>query len=183
MEKLSKSGTRTIFLDLDGVVYNFDSMWQKMFMVDKRIPTDRKTRNERWQKFVDEKCFEKLEMLPDAMHLIESLKEYERKGLICVEILSSAGGKHTIAEVRQQKLRHLKADGIKWKTNIVDQSSHKAEYARPDALLIDDYKTNTDAFVEAGGQAILYSGSVDEKFTKSLLQFIHTTQKDIFTNA
>ena len=148
---------RTIFLDLDGVVYNFDSMWQKLFNIDKRVRVDRKTQDRRWQTFVDEKSFEKLEMLPDANQLIQCLKEYEQRGIIQVEILSSAGGKHTIEEVRQQKLRHLNTHGIEWKANIVDRASYKKDYARADALLIDDHHVNTDAFIAAGGKAVLYT--------------------------
>ena len=39
---------------------------------------------------------------------------------------------------------------------IVNKGTEKAYYAEPSALLIDDFKKNCDAFIEAGGQAVQY---------------------------
>ena len=86
------------------------------------------------------------------------LPYWKSKG-INVEILSST--MHTNpnrASLADQKIKWLKANGFEHlKANLVEGSLCKQEYARPGALLIDDYDRTIGQFIKAGGYAIQYT--------------------------
>lgn len=74
------------------------------------------------------------------------------KSLNC-EILSHAS--HTTAKVG--KKQWLCSNNINFKANLVSNREDKAKFANPDAILIDDMKSNVDEFIDAGGNAILHT--------------------------
>ncbi|MDX1700382.1 MAG: hypothetical protein R3250_07175, partial [Melioribacteraceae bacterium] len=53
--------------------------------------------------------------------------------------------------------------GPSWLENnfIPVGSGGKTKYAKPNAILIDDYDTNVDPFIEAGGQGIVHKNADD----------------------
>ena len=73
-----------------------------------------------------------------------------------VEILSSSGGARFHFEVVEQKDFWLRTHGIFYKINIVPGRKFKAEYAKPNVVLIDDTKEIIDSFNAAGGIGILH---------------------------
>lgn len=139
-----------LYLDMDGVLTDFEEMFAQRFGYPATSVRARKNFSTEWPIFVKEKLFEKLEWHPGGKELLEFIRGYPIK----VEILSSSGGLEFHDEVKEQKKIWLKENGIDYKANVVPGRSKKKEYARPDAILIDDTQENTDQFTDAGGAGI-----------------------------
>jgi hypothetical protein len=143
-----------IYLDMDGVLANFDKQYELVFGAR---PTDIKDRTKHfwshWDEFVTGKNFTKLELLPDAKTLMKACDLLQ----VPVEILSSTGNEKYYNEIAAQKTEWLKAHGITYKTNFVAGGSKKAQFADPWNILVDDTPKVVDAYVKAGGTAILHT--------------------------
>lgn len=155
----------TIYLDLDGVVANFEKRYKELFgMKPSEVSKKEKYRElyfwTHWDDFVNGKNFETLELLPDANELIEYLRNLNREG-INVEILSSSGGEKHHEVVVPQKKAWLQAVGIEFKPNIVCGGKAKAAFAQPSSILIDDTERLITEFNAAGGIGILHTSAYD----------------------
>ena len=78
-----------IYLDLDGVLCNFEKRYIELYNEAPSVMREKKLSSKNWHNFVQTKQFEKLEYFPGAKDLIK----YVNKTKIPVEILSSSGGK------------------------------------------------------------------------------------------
>jgi hypothetical protein len=120
-----------IYLDMDGVLCNFE---RRYFELYKELPgsmRDRKEFNVHWHDFIATKQFETLDWYP--------------------------GGNKYHDEVARQKRVWLENNGLdKLKANVVPGRKHKAEYATPNTILIDDTQDIIQSFNAAGGIGILH---------------------------
>ncbi len=143
-----------IYLDMDGVLCDFYKRYNEIFKVDlehKRSHGEKVTLE--WDKFVDGKNFESLDWHPGGIELLKFIISLD----IPVEILSSSGGQCHHEEVKRQKKVWLKRHHIDFTANIVPGRALKANYAKPDVILIDDTEDVIDDFNMAGGIGILHS--------------------------
>ena len=141
-----------IYLDMDGVLTNFESRWAELFGGPAQVVRDRKNFNNEWPQFVEKGAFETLDWFPGGQELLK----YIQSKNVTVEILSSSGGVKFHFEVVEQKDFWLRTHGIFYKINIVPGRKFKAEYAKPNVVLIDDTKEIIDSFNAAGGIGILH---------------------------
>jgi PAS domain-containing protein len=151
MKKFTK-----IYLDLDGVVCNFEKRYEEMFGV---TPSDSRSLKEfspNWTKFIEDQQFETLDWYPGGQELLSFIRQID----LDVEILSSSGGKKYHNQVTEQKMKWLQDHGIDYKANIVPGRRKKAEYAKPDTILIDDTPDVIESFDAAGGVGILHKDAV-----------------------
>lgn len=106
----------------------------------------------------------------DVLRLL-LLPYWKEKG-INVEILSST--MHTNPNRQSlidQKMKWLKANGFgHLKTHLVEGSLCKQEYARPGALLIDDYDRTIGQFIKQGGYAIQYTNLNEVMYKLQLIE-------------
>lgn len=139
-----------IFLDMDGVIANFDKSYSSIFGVNCRDDPVRKN----WNKFIlEHNGFESLEMMPDAKELIEFLFSLKKK----IVILSCAGKLETFAEVSSQKNKWLNNNGLGHLSRIYTfTKAEKASVATPSSILIDDSIQCIEPFKAAGGVGILH---------------------------
>jgi hypothetical protein len=141
-----------IYLDMDGVVANFEKRYIELFNESPGSSRDRKEFSNNWTKFIEGKNFETLDWWPGGPELIT----YLGKNKLDVEILSSSGGNKYHDLVVEQKKKWIETFNLPetWKVNIVAGRKKKAEFATPDSILIDDTLDVIEAFNKAGGIGI-----------------------------
>ena len=145
-----------IYLDMDGVLADFDKQYELLFGV-RPVDTENRTKHfwSHWDDFVIGKNFAKLELMPGAEALMRACDLLK----VPVEILTSTGNEKHYDTIAAQKTEWLKAHNITYKPNFVAGGLKKAEYADPWSILIDDTPKVVDAYVKAGGTAILHTNA------------------------
>ena len=139
---------------MDGVLADFDKQYELLFGV-RPVDTENRTKHfwSHWDDFVIGKNFAKLELMPGAEVLMKACDALK----VPVEILTSTGNEKHYDTIAAQKTEWLKAHNITYKPNFVAGGLKKAEYADPWNILIDDTPKVVDAYVKAGGTAILHT--------------------------
>lgn len=149
------SKVKVIYVDMDGVLCNFNKLYVEMFNVSPD-QTDKKDFGANFRKLIDEKGFEKLEPMQDFWSLITHLNFFP----VPKEILSSTARQDSHEEISRQKATWLARMGINYKQNFVPGKHLKAQYATPDSILIDDTVSVIDAWNKAGGIGVLHKNAV-----------------------
>jgi len=139
-----------IYLDMDGVIADFSKKYRELYKIYPHEADTYKTFDGFFIKFIESREFTKLDLMPDAMKLIEYLKSLS----IPTEILSSTSSEKRDADIREQKLEWLKNHGIDFPAILVPGKRHKKNYSNAKSLLIDDTEQNISQWREAGGVAI-----------------------------
>jgi hypothetical protein len=158
---------------MDGVICDFYKRYYEIFNVD--LPSARSHGEKislEWNKFVEGKNFETLDWHAGGLELLKFIISLD----IPVEILSSSGGHTHHEEVKKQKKVWLKRHHIDFTANIVPGRKLKANYAKPDIILIDDTEDVIDDFNMAGGIGILHTDADKTiKIVQSILDdtYIH----------
>lgn len=146
---------KKIYVDMDGVIANFQKKWIELYGLDPEMThKHKKDGKEKFKKFVEDKEFAVLELMPDAKMLIEYLNDKLED--IPKEILSSTANEKYFDNISQQKNVWLNRNDIDWKPNYVPGKSHKYTYAEKGYVLIDDDKQNIEDWNKAGGTGILH---------------------------
>ena len=151
-----------LYLDMDGVLCNFEKRFTELYGKDALGARDRKNFTTNWPNFIMDGNFENLEWFPggkELLHFIQYATDWE------VEILSSSGGEKFHSEVAAQKVVWLCNKGIPYKANIVPGRKHKTAYATPETILIDDTEDIIVNFNAAGGLGILHK-DINETLAK-----------------
>ena len=151
-----------LYLDMDGVLCNFEKRFTELYGKDALGSRDRKNFTTNWPNFIMDGNFESLEWFPGGKELLDFIQnetDWE------VEILSSSGGEKFHSEVAAQKVVWLCDKGIPYKANIVPGRKHKTAYATPETILIDDTEDIIVNFNAAGGLGILHK-DINETLAK-----------------
>jgi hypothetical protein len=155
----------TLYLDMDGVLCNFDKAYRSL----RTHATDGK----RFRAAVmDYHIFEDLEFMPDTQELLNYVTKLDS---ITIEILTSMGTFETDQgnEAKRQKQKWLDKWNIPYKANFVRSKEEKAKYAHDRAILVDDSPGCINPFVVKGGHGILHTKSSDT------IQQIHDTIRGV----
>jgi len=146
-----------IYLDMDGVICDFQDRYKKLF--DSLPERDDKTKTfyKNFDKFIEGRNFADLNMMEGSITLIHTLEKlYEEYGIV-TEILSSTASEKRHENIKQQKEEWLKTHGITFKQNFVPGKQLKYKFAEPTALIIDDTVSVIDDWRRAGGRAIWHN--------------------------
>lgn len=136
----------TIFVDMDGVIADFDKRYFELFGEAK----SKEKFNERFQQFIESRQFETLDLLPGAIKLINFLSAYN----IPKRILSSTARPIYYRKISDQKQVWLKNNFIRWPQIFVPGASIKRHWATPNSILIDDHLLNIEDWNKNGGIGI-----------------------------
>ena len=158
---------KTIFLDMDGVLDDFDKhadeleLWREdIHKID-------------WKKLnaIGSKFWAEIEPFENGLYLYHKLLELCQEHGISLKILSAGRG----AKCRFGKIEWLTkyCPEIPIENVIIkNKGIEKAQEASPDSILIDDLEKNIIAFKEAGGQVFHYKNNPEEciDYCRSLLK-------------
>ena len=131
-----------------------------------------KVKNVYWTKFIEQKYFEKLDVLTQVKTLSDSLKLLKGKyPETRVEILGSTGNQENHHKVSEQKKIWLKSnkneiDIFFDRYNFVSGRKLKQNYATTNSILIDDTLSNCEEFRNAGGMAFHVDNNMNELTNK-----------------
>lgn len=143
----------TLYLDMDGVLCNFDKAYRQY---DPQKEDRKKFRSA----VMDFKIFEDLEFMPDAQELLNYVSALDG---ITIEILTSMGtfdGQQGMA-AKIQKQKWLDSKNIPYRANFVRCKEEKAQYATEKSILVDDSIGCITPFNAKGGHGILHTTSRD----------------------
>jgi hypothetical protein len=141
----------TLYLDMDGVLANFDKAY--------RVYDPEKNDRKKFRSSVLEgKIFENLEMMPNAMSLLQFVQSYDD---VNIEILTSKGtfDAEQGLEAARQKQIWLNKHKIPYKANFTRTKTEKSLYAHQFSILIDDSIGCIEPFNQKGGRGILHNDS------------------------
>ena len=145
-----------IYLDMDGVIADFDARYKQLYKIYPSEADTYKVFDGFFTQFIADEQFAKLDLLPDAVELIEYLKTLS----IPTEILSSTSSERRDADIRKQKLEWLDKHDIRFPVNLVPGKRFKKDYSNPSVLLIDDTSVNIDQWRKEGGIGILHTDTL-----------------------
>jgi len=146
-----------IYLDMDGVICDFQDRYKKLFNSLPERDDKTKTFYKNFDKFIEGRNFADLNMMEGSITLIHTLEKlYEEYGIV-TEILSSTASEKRHETIKEQKEEWLKTHGITFKQNFVPGKQLKYKFAEPTALIIDDTVSVIDDWRRAGGQAIWHN--------------------------
>ena len=158
---------KKIYLDMDGVLTDFEGRFAKKFGYPAMAVRDRKNFSKEWPEFIEDREFETLEWHPGGEELLKFIRKHPE---IPVEMLTSSGGQKHHNEVARQKKVWLKKMGIAYKPNVVPGRKYKTEYAAEGVVLIDDTEEIINNFNAAGGIGIHHTDvNITVKTLQSLL--------------
>ena len=150
---------KTIFVDMDGVLCDFDKKYTELF---KRTPQEVRSDRENklysihWHEFVDQSAFTSLDWFEGGEKLVEYLKSLDK---VQKCILSSAGGFDRHIDVQSQKLYWLHLKDIMWPAVIVPGRRFKSGFASSSAFMIDDTPDVIHSFIDKGGKGIIHTNA------------------------
>jgi 5'(3')-deoxyribonucleotidase len=145
---------KTIYLDMDGVIANFDKDYYSIFGVNCRDDPDKGN----WNKFISLEGFKTLSMMPDAQVLLD----YLQSNYTNIIILSCAGRKETYTEVCLQKIKWLENNKIGHLPRAFTfTKKEKGLFGHPSCILIDDSIQCIEPFVQNNGNGALHTSAVD----------------------
>lgn len=145
-----------IYLDMDGVIADFDKRYKARYKMLPREAEEHKEFDKFFTQFIADGEFATLDLMPDAMELINYLRTLK----VPTEILSSSASEKRDPDIRPQKLEWLKNNNIEFPAIIVPGKRHKKDYSNKNTLLIDDTQVNIDQWRREGGIGILHTDAL-----------------------
>jgi hypothetical protein len=148
-----------IFVDIDGVLANFDKKMKTLFpdFSFAFIRKDKDAMSRMWKEILDYnkaggRFWAELELLPDAKKLMRNVRHLD------TEILTSTGGAPDAGPMKKEWISRNIDPNIK--VNLVTASKKKAEYVKgKNYVLIDDQFESVKPWKAAGGIGILHSST------------------------
>ena len=151
MHKITK-----IYLDMDGVIADFNKRYKELYKMEPKEAEDKKEFYKFFDEFIATKQFATLDLMPDAVLLLNYLSKLN----IPTEILSSTASEKRDADIRAQKLMWLQTHNIGFKVNLVPGKRLKKDFSNANSILIDDTPVNIDQWRREGGVGILHTDTI-----------------------
>ena len=152
---------RTIFLDMDGVVADFDTFASNL--LGRQIGWHQSkfdlTKDE-WEKLgAVDRLYYQLPLMPDATKLVAYVKSLSTR--FNVQFLTAVPRRTTMPEARADKQAWVDKYFPGMRMDIGPYSHDKQKWCSPGDILVDDRPSNIEEWKAAGGIAIYHTGDVD----------------------
>jgi 5'(3')-deoxyribonucleotidase len=152
---------RTIFLDMDGVVADFDSfasslLGRKIGWHESKFDLTK----EEWAKLSSvDRLYYNLPLMPDATKLVAYVKSLSTR--FNVQFLTAVPRRTTMPEARADKQAWVDKYFPGMRMDIGPFSHDKQKWCNPGDILVDDRPSNIEEWKAAGGVAIYHTGEVN----------------------
>lgn len=152
-ERLRMAEHRMIFIDMDGVVSDFDKHVIDLY----GKPMEQMTNKEK-DRFWDSECvafrfFANSPLIEEGELLVRNLKGYG----VPISFLTSTGGELQHIDIAKQKLDFLQKHGMgDLPVAFATGTKSKSDFASANSVLIDDRQKVVSAFRDRGGVAYLF---------------------------
>lgn len=141
-------GSRKVYLDLDGVMADFDAHFPSTFGLDHRSMAD----DAMWQTINAHPSY--FRDMPPCAGAVEFFRDIERLSPIVLTACPKSAYVHVARQKREWVREHLSRDLV---VLPVMGGRHKPLFMHaPGDILIDDWQKNIDAWEDAGGIGILH---------------------------
>jgi hypothetical protein len=141
---------------MDGVIADFNKRYKELYKMEPKEAEDKKEFYKFFDGFIATKQFATLDLMPDAVLLLNYLSKLN----IPTEILSSTSSEKRDADIRAQKLMWLQTHNIGFKVNLVPGKRLKKDFSNANSILIDDTPVNIDQWRREGGVGILHTDTM-----------------------
>ena len=150
----------TIFLDMDGVVADFDGYAEPI--VGFRTPGGVHYDQEGWAKIsANPRVYRELTEMPDADRLVKEVCELAKAHNMEVCFLTAIPRQNDVPWVHWDKIKWIEQRWADIPVFFGPYSNDKHQHCKsPDDVLIDDRPSNIEEWRAAGGKAILHTGDV-----------------------
>jgi len=151
---------RTIYLDMDGVVADFDSYVS--ILLGRKIGWDSSTdlTDEEWERLASvDRLYYQFSLMPDATKLVAYVKSLSTR--FHVGFLTAVPRRSTIPSAKDDKQAWVNKYFPGMRMDIGPYSHHKQKWCKPGDILIDDRPSNIEQWTAVGGIAIYHTGDVD----------------------
>ena len=142
-----------IYLDMDGVIADFDKRYKEQYHMQPREAEKNKQFDKFFDEFIATGQFATLDLMPGAMEGLEFLRKHLT---VPTQILSSTASEARYDAISKQKLIWLNTHNVTFTPNFVPGKRHKYKFAAPDHIIIDDTESVINQWKEAGGIGILH---------------------------
>lgn len=154
-----------VYVDMDGVLTDFERRYRELFGEDPKETRDKKNGNKgqyskNWHDFVQGNNFATLDWHPGGREIVEQLEFIESFYNVEIKVLTSSGGTDRHNEVAKQKLKWIDTQFIAWPTIVVPGRRYKQLFANKDSFIIDDTPDVIEKFVANKGNGVLHAGDV-----------------------
>lgn len=147
---------RRLFIDLDGVLADFDTSAKSILGMHPRSFEEEFGSNEFWSRLSGaHRFYNNLEPYPGAYDFMEALSEFDPWVL--------TGCPSNMPEAHYDKQEWVKSHFGKHIPTITTQSKYKSNFCSPSDVIVDDWPKHMEAWINKGGIWILH-----ENFEKSL---------------
>lgn len=152
---------RTIFVDMDGVVADFDTfasdlLGRKIGWHESKFDLTK----EEWAMLgAVDRLYYQLPLMPDATKLVAYVKSLSSR--VNVQFLTAVPRRTTMPSARDDKQAWVDKYFPGMRMDIGPYSHDKQKWCRPGDILVDDRPSNIQEWADAGGIAIYHQGDVD----------------------
>ena len=167
---------RTIYIDMDGVVADFNSYvsnllgrqigWDQDDLISQEWDVLAKTPN----------LYRHLPLIEDSVRMVELCKSFSSR--VNVEFLTAIPRQTTMPSAKQDKIEWITDFFPGIPVNFGPFSKDKKNWARPGDILIDDKLSNIEEWEAAGGIPIHHLG--DYTLTNQLIIYTMGEPNDLF---
>ena len=151
---------RTIYLDMDGVVADFDSYVSSLLGRPIGWGATQDLTDVEWERLASvDRLYFQMPLMPDATKLIAYIKSLSTR--FHVQFLTAVPRRSTIPSAKDDKQAWIDKYFPGMRMDIGPYSHHKQKWCKPGDILVDDRPSNIEQWSAVGGFAIYHTGDVD----------------------
>ena len=151
---------RTIYIDMDGVVADFDSYVSALLGRPIGWGATQDLTDVEWERLASvDRLYFQMPLMPDATKLVAYIKSLSTR--FHVQFLTAVPRRSTIPSAKDDKQAWVDKYFPGMRMDIGPYSQHKQKWCKPGDILIDDRPSNIEQWTAVGGIAIYHTGDVD----------------------